>query len=294
VRVAVVGAGLAGLGAAYFLLKKGFSVTIFDENGVGGGASGIPVGLCHPYVGRSGKPSKFSDEALFLTKKLLDDAEKTVNKRLADRSGILRVDWTPFEWYPDLKKVEEGVLISSGMTVFINEYVHALFASLKGVEFIQKKISSAADLEEFDQIVFAMGFGMKEFDLPVNFVKGQVLIGTTDKFLDKTLMKAKGHLSPIGEKRVQLGSTYEHHFLSDKPDMEIAKKELKEKLLAFFAREGEFFIDSVWAGVRVCVKEGYLPIVQKCSQKAFIFTGLGSRGLLYHAYYGRHLADLIG
>lgn len=292
-RVAVVGAGLAGLGVAYFLRKKGFLVTLFDENGVGSGASGIPVGLCHPYVGRSGKPSKFSEEALFLTRELLDVAEKTADKKLADRSGVIRVDWTPFEWYPDLKKVEEGILISSGMTVFMNEYTEALFASLKGVELIKRKISSESDLEEFDHIVFAMGLGMKEFDLPVNFVKGQVLIGTTDKILDKTLMKAKGHLSLIENKRVQLGSTYEHHFLSERPDIEVAKKELAGKLAAFFPREEEFFIEKVWAGVRVCVKEGYLPIVQRWSQKAFIFTGLGSRGLLYHAYYGRHLADLI-
>ena len=104
-RIAVVGAGLAGLGVTHFLLKKGHFVTLFDQFGVGSGASGIPVGLCHPYLGRSGKPSKFAGEALQATRELLDIAEKSSGKKLADRGGIFRVDWTPIEWYPDLEKV---------------------------------------------------------------------------------------------------------------------------------------------------------------------------------------------
>jgi glycine/D-amino acid oxidase-like deaminating enzyme len=294
VRIAVVGAGLAGLGVTYFLIQKGFSVTLFDENGIGFGASKIPIGLCHPYVGRSGKPSKFASEALLLTNELIESAEKTTGKKLADRNGILRLEWTPSEWYPDLKKMTEGVLICSGMTVFLEEYVHALYASMKNVNLVKKKILSEGELEEFDKIIFAMGFGMKQFDLPVNYVKGQVLIGSTNQVLERTVMKARGHLSPLDGKRVQLGSTYEHHFLSDEPDREVAERDLAAKMGAFFQSPGEFVIDDCRAGVRVCVKEGYLPIVQKWSEKAFIFTGLGSRGLLYHAYYGRHLANLIG
>ncbi len=332
-RVAVVGAGLAGLGVTYFLLQKGFSVTLFDEEGVGCGASKIPMGLCHPYVGRSGKPSKFSNEALLLTKELIEVAEKTAGKKLADTSGILRLDWTPFEWYSDLQKMSEhagtaqsspfmgelgvsgisreaplhvqespsiyrgeiqGVLICSGMTVFLHEYVQALYASMKQVKLVKRKIESEKELEEFDKIIFATGFGMKAFDLPVNYVKGQVLIGSTNKIVEKTLMKARGHLSPMGGKRVQLGSTYEHHFLSSEPDKEVAKRDLASKMEAFFQSSDEFVIEECRAGVRVCVKEGYLPIVQRWSEKVFIFTGLGSRGLLYHAYYGRHLANLIG
>jgi glycine/D-amino acid oxidase-like deaminating enzyme len=294
VRIAVVGAGLAGLGVTYFLVQKGFSVTLFDENGIGFGASQIPIGLCHPYVGRSGKPSKFSTEALLLTKELIENAEKTSGKNLANRNGILRLDWTPFEWYPDLQKMSEGVLICSGMTVFLNEYVHALYASLKNVDLVKKKISSKKELEEFDKIIFAMGFGMNQFDLPVKYVKGQVVIGSIKKPLERTVMKARGHLSPMQGNKVQLGSTYEHHFSSCEPDREVAERDLSKKLEAFFPIPDEFIIDECKAGVRVCVKEGYLPIVQKWSEKVYLFTGLGSRGLLYHAYYGRHLANLIG
>ncbi len=294
-RIAVVGSGLAGLGATYFLLKKGYSVTLFDESGIGGGASGIPIGLCHPYLGRSGKPSKFSHEALLVTRELLDVAEKFSGKKLADRGGILRTDWIPLEWYPDLEQVDAGILIKSGMTFFLKEYVEALYASFQSVTLIKRKISSEEELSEYDRIIFTCGSGMKDlgFLLPMTYVKGQVLIGTSKDSHQNTIMKERGHLSPMRDGRVQLGSTYEHHYSSREPVIEIAIKDLSKKINAFFPNKEDFASLECKAGIRACVKDGYLPIVMKVSEKAFVFTGLGSRGLLYHAYYGRHLVDLI-
>ena len=294
-RVAVVGAGLAGLGVTYFLLKRGYLVTLFDERGVGGGASGIPIGLCHPYLGRSGKPSKFAGEALLLTNELIIAAENSSKKKLADRSGILRVDWTPYEMYSDLEKVDEGILIKSGMTVFLKENVDALYGSFENVILEERKISPEHDLKEFDRIVYTCGSGNKDmgFALPMTYVKGQVVIGNSKNDLEMTLMKEKGHLSPLGDGRVQLGSTYEHYYDSDEPNEEVALKNLSKKMSAFFPTQDDFVFNECKAGVRACVKVGYLPIVMRLSEKAFIFTGLGSRGLLYHAYYGRHLADMI-
>uniref|UniRef100_A0ACD5XXP9 Uncharacterized protein n=1 Tax=Avena sativa TaxID=4498 RepID=A0ACD5XXP9_AVESA len=53
-RYAVLGAGFAGLSVAWHLLKHSskdsrVSVDVYDENGVGGGASGVSGGLLHPY-----------------------------------------------------------------------------------------------------------------------------------------------------------------------------------------------------------------------------------------------------
>ncbi|KAJ4816389.1 FAD-dependent oxidoreductase-like protein [Rhynchospora pubera] len=53
-RYAILGAGFAGLSVAWHLLKhtqKGshVCVDIFDETGIGGGASGVAGGLLHPY-----------------------------------------------------------------------------------------------------------------------------------------------------------------------------------------------------------------------------------------------------
>ncbi|XP_073044164.1 uncharacterized protein [Primulina eburnea] len=53
-RYAVLGAGFAGLSVAWHLLQHGskeihLCVDIYDEAGVGGGASGVAGGLLHPY-----------------------------------------------------------------------------------------------------------------------------------------------------------------------------------------------------------------------------------------------------
>uniref|UniRef100_A0A0D9WMK8 FAD dependent oxidoreductase domain-containing protein n=1 Tax=Leersia perrieri TaxID=77586 RepID=A0A0D9WMK8_9ORYZ len=50
-RYAVLGAGFAGLSVAWHLLKHSprVRVDIYDENGIGGGASGVSGGLLHPY-----------------------------------------------------------------------------------------------------------------------------------------------------------------------------------------------------------------------------------------------------
>ncbi|XP_061950868.1 uncharacterized protein LOC133673942 isoform X3 [Populus nigra] len=53
-RYAVLGAGFAGLSVTWHLLKKSpkekeMRIDIYDEVGIGGGASGISGGLLHPY-----------------------------------------------------------------------------------------------------------------------------------------------------------------------------------------------------------------------------------------------------
>ncbi|CAM8911391.1 unnamed protein product [Rhodiola kirilowii] len=59
-RYAVLGAGFAGLSVAYHLLKQSPSdshvrVDIYDEVGLGGGASGVSGGLIHPYSPKAAK-----------------------------------------------------------------------------------------------------------------------------------------------------------------------------------------------------------------------------------------------
>lgn len=53
-RCAVLGAGFAGLSVAWHLLQLSpqelhLSVDLYDEIGIGGGASGVAGGLLHPY-----------------------------------------------------------------------------------------------------------------------------------------------------------------------------------------------------------------------------------------------------
>ncbi len=294
-QIAVVGAGLAGLGVSYFLLKKGCRVTLFDEKGIGAGASKIEIGLCHPYIGRSGKPSKHAKEAMKLTLELIQEAEKKTGEVLVDLQGILRVDWKPHEMYSDLEEKDSNILIRSGLTVFLRRYVKALYQAMTGIKFVQKKITDESELKEFDLVIFSAGYGTKNLfkDLEFNYVKGQVVFLDSEGGPNLTLMKAHGHMSPIQGNLYQIGSTYEHDFLDDKPDLERAISCMKQKIDAFLPDLKNVNFKNSEAGVRVTSQEGYLPIIKKVGEKSFVFSGLGSRGLLYHAYYGRLLADMV-
>ena len=89
-KVAVVGAGFAGLALCYYLLEKGHQVELFDAKEVGAGASGVSSGLMHPYVGERANRSLYATEALEESKKLLAIAQEFVDLPVADYSGILR------------------------------------------------------------------------------------------------------------------------------------------------------------------------------------------------------------
>lgn len=46
-------------------------------------------------------------------------------------------------------------------------------------------------------------------------------------------------------------------------------------------------------GIRVASPNHYLPITAHLFDNVYLFTGLGSRGLLYHSYFGKKLAKAM-
>ena len=266
-RIAILGAGLAGIGAAYFLKQLGHDVYLVHTGD--GGASEIPIGLCHPYPGRSGRPSLHAYEAMACTMELLQVAEGVSGTSLF-KKGIVRDGWVPKESYPDV----DGNKITSGLTVLMAKYVK-----------VMRTLFVQGPLSDYDRIVYAMGAMRK--DTGTHQVKGQVLIGKG--MCRETTMRESGHASPYGD-FVQIGSTYEHEFSSADPEMDVAKRDLQTKVAALCP---EFEPIECRAGVRVSVEGTYEPIVRQLSETEFLFTGLGSRGLLYHAYYGKRLAGMV-
>lgn len=288
---AIIGCGLAGLSTGYFLKNKGIKLTFFDKVGLGGGASKVASGLMHPYVGKKGLRSKFATEALEVSQMLIDQAEKALGEKVALRNGIFRHNWEgEFE---DVKKINGGSLIQSGITVFIDHYLQGLWKCLKS-ELIIDEVSLTTDFSKYDRVIFALGGGFSNLalDLPLQFVKGQILTVKSDKKWERSVI-GSGHISPLRNGNYQIGSTYEHHFRDDKADIDIAKSYLEPKVKTFLPPLSTFEIIECKAGIRVAVKGSYIPLVKKINERMFIFTGLGSRGLLYHGLYGRHLANLI-
>ncbi len=290
-QIAIVGAGLAGLAAAYFLIEKGIGVTLFDEKGVGGGASGVCSGLLHPYPGLGARLSHLADEGIELAHQLIGVAQVETSLPLMLTEGILRqaVDAEQKQRlmsYADVEQIEGDLfLLQRGRTVFCLDYLQALAAFLqkRGAIFVRQKIENLEEMGSFDRILLAAGFGVKSFvQLPVKYLKGQLLCYKGAVPFAKSFI-SKGYIARTRE-GFEVGATYERNFTSEAPCLETA-----EKLLPFYPGE----LIGVKAAVRVCGRAHYLPIVEQLSERLFVFTGLGSRGLLYHGLFGRKVAEMI-
>ena len=306
-NIAIIGAGFAGLSTAHFLLEEGpVSITIFDAKGVGAGASGVCSGLLHPYPGLAARRSQNAHEALLIAKELLKIAEAHTPKQVAARSGILRtcMDSKQREQlhqainaFGDVEHLEgDTFLIHSGITVHSENYLEGLFASLKkkGVVLEIRKIETLKELEHFDRIVIAAGFGVRAFpeckDLNIKFMKGQSF-RMKGRLMHPTSHISKGYIAHLGcSDYFDLGSSYEREFVDDLPNEDVAKKYLQEKIDALVECS---IILECRAGVRVCNRSHYLPLIAQLNEKAYVFTALGSRGLLYHGLYGRSLSRLL-
>ncbi|NGX39420.1 MAG: tRNA 5-methylaminomethyl-2-thiouridine biosynthesis bifunctional protein MnmC [Chlamydiae bacterium] len=306
-KIAIVGAGLAGMGVAHFLLEEeGIEVTLFDAKGVGGGASGVCSGLLHPYPGYAARRSYRAEEALALTKELIRLAEKHTPRKVCQQKGILRraIHDEQSEQlkehcstWGDIEEVEEGLfMIHSGLTVYLENYLGGLFRSLqkKGAQLIIQEIENLAELSHFDRVVVAAGYGVRKFPecgaARMRFIKGQSLrVKGTPPFGVSFI--SKGYIAHLGsEVTFDVGSTYEKEFRDELPNLRVAKELLKEKLSCHCPGVD---ILECRAGVRVVSRSHHLPICEQLNEKLFLFTGLGSRGLLYHALYGRGMCQTI-
>ncbi len=305
-KIAIIGAGFAGLSSAYFLLKSGeVAVTIFEADRIGAGASGVCSGLLHPYPGLSARRSFKAEEALSLTKQLIRIAEEHTPKVVARQQGILRKSMNLDQrerllqhcsQWGDVEQLEQDLfLIHSGITVLSENYLEGLSAALikMGAEIVIQKIETLGQLEGFDHIVVAAGYGVRSFPecqhLKIKFLKGQSLRLEGKPPLEKSLI-SQGYIAHIGSAtHFELGSTYEKEFDDDLPQIERAKELLKEKLAYC---QGAKIIQCK-AGVRVASVGHYVPLIEKIAPNAHVFTGLGSRGLLYHGLYGMALSNKI-
>jgi glycine/D-amino acid oxidase-like deaminating enzyme len=305
-KIAIIGAGYSGLAACHYLLQAGCFVTLFDEKGIGGGASGVSTGLLHPFPGEKMRRSRHADIAMKESKALLCVAQEALGKPLFHAGGITRVIHDPQlaeevkrREDPDLIWKEENVCcITSGMIVFSTLYLKGLSESCfqKGAKFEQRKISDLNELQEFDHILVTAGAGslalLDELKSEVSLIKGQVLSARVEK-LDKSLI-GKGYIAMREEKGLfHLGSTYERGFLSEEPCEEFAKREILTKIAKFYPAVVNAVIEGCRAGVRVARKGDYLPILRRIDERVSVITAMGSRGLLYHAYYGKLFKNLL-
>lgn len=278
-------------------------MTLFDPKGIGNGASGASTGLLHPFAGKTASRSWEADAGMEATRELLKISEDALGKPVARHTGIFRPAVTS-EQKTDFRKNKEalwkeisfqskkfeGLWIQEGITVFSRRYLEGLWLACekKGAVFVREPFSG-----EFDRIVLAVGSEIDQFEeckrLKMRTAIGQSLLCRWDEPLPFSV-SSQGYIAVTeSDTFCQVGSTYEH---TKEPDPQKARA-LLDKVSLFYPQAVNFKIEEIRSGKRIAPLEGHKPVVAQVSSKTWVFTGLGSRGLLYHALLGKELVRLL-
>lgn len=323
-KIAVLGAGFSGLATAWHLLQKGCQVTLFDAAGIGGGASGIAAGLLHTYAGAHAKLNWLGLEGWNATCELLEISSKEVGRPIADFSGMLRLSITDqqktdfqisaskypdIDWWSHQKCVEslpnmkpyEGIWIKKAATVDCKLYMQGLWAACEklGALFEKVKIESLHELVDFDAIVVAMGVKSGNFPelshLPLTPIKGQVLELSWPEEIPQLpfAVNSQAYLAADRNRGTCIaGATYEREFTHSEPDVAVAQAEIMSKVMDIMPALNRARILDCRSGIRASTPD-HRPIAKQVSGKCWVITGMGSRGLLYHALFAAKITEKI-
>jgi len=285
----VIGAGFFGLAVSWFLLERGHHVTLYDPKGIGGGASGMAAGLLHPYSSGTGKIHPLGMEGLKETYALIDIAETALGRPVADRSGLIRMG-VNFPNLIPLSQAEKETLFPGvaagnayrlqGATVDCKAYLQGLWKACEaqGATFRQEAVHT---LPQESTIVTA-GYESLQFGtLPLRPLKGQ-LLEIEHRPLKVTL---NGPVYCTPGSPAWLGATFERGNADPNVDLAEAKRLLLPKYQTLFPGN-KLEIIGARGGIRATTPNR-LPLLQQIAPRAWALTGLGSKGLLLHAFFAK-------
>ena len=132
-----------------------------------------------------------------------------------------------------------------------------------------------------------------EEKLPLAPIKGQLVILEND--IQPACPIASQQLVlpfPDDAKKVLLGATYELAFSDEKAHLNQALDMLLPKAAQFFPPISQAAPLSAWAGIRVSAA-GHKPFIKQLHKRCYLFTGLGSKGMLWHSYLAKNLVDML-
>jgi glycine/D-amino acid oxidase-like deaminating enzyme len=202
-----------------------------------------------------------------------------------------------------------GLELSQGCCVLhVPSYLDGLYKACQQMGSIQWKITTdpipPEELASYSAFIFAAGAGMlqkgilDQSSFPVDIVRGQSLVLKSEgsPLLSEALLCGK-YISPMldSDDAILVGAS--HEFGSNPMSQDLLYQELKEKSYNLAPQLWEnSYVEKVTCGYRVQSKRGNLgrtPIVGHLKDNQWIFTGLSSRGLLYHGIYAEKLSDMI-
>jgi glycine/D-amino acid oxidase-like deaminating enzyme len=312
-RVAIVGAGLSGLSVAWNLVQKiPCQITLFEKKGIGSGASGIATGLIHPYAGEQGRRSALATEGIQASCELIAVAAEKLGEKIVLQQGIIRfvqneeqrqMFLSHCQTFGDVRPYSENSFwIKSGMTIDCPRYLEGLWQALleKGATLVLNEVTGLNSLQDFDLIVVTAGAGATQFPelafLNLSLLKGQVLKCHVPEMvvLPEASAICKGYIALTQESNTCfIGSTYQRGDLSEHPQPELTQAELFPKIAHFFPSVADLTVTECRAAFRVTRQGHYLPIATRIKENVWALTAMGSRGLLYHAYFAKEIVDKI-
>lgn len=328
--IIVAGAGIAGVCAALRLSEDHRVLLI---NGAPQSASKVAAGLINPFAGTRARPVWHAQEAQDDFEWMLDRAGcaesfvqsgilrpaatrsqaahyRSSTKIFPDRCCWLSSEAANEQW-PDVT-ARYGMLITSGGWVHVQRFLSAALQQLQSADcHILRHISITSWGESHDgayvildsderllaqHLVLALGFGYRSFprlrQLNLHPVKGQVIQTAPVEGLQlRQPVCGQGYLLP-GEHGYTLGTTYERGFTHSLPTTAATRAilELTARMVPSIATSQ---VTHEVAGVRVGVPGTRLPMVGPLGAGIWVFTGLGSKGLLYAPHIARNLPQYL-
>lgn len=329
--IAVIGAGFCGLAVAWHLVNHNpafpdLTIHLFDHQEIGHGTSGIAAGLLHPFVGAHAKLNPRGLEGMQATRQLLQIAAQTLNTPVTSpHPGILRLAMIEeqlcdfrlsAERYPQEAQWLEaqvcqrlapgcapvpGLWIKEGLSVYSSLYLQGLWQACaqRGVKFERCLIQSLEELNTFDLTIVTAGAESQYLpelrDLKLRSVKGQLLELSWPKGLPPLSCTLNSHayllMGPTND-TCWVGATYEKEYQDVEVDIEFAKQDILPKAHRLFPPLQEATLLKCYAGMRAVTPQ-HLPFIKQLSDSQWVLTGMGSKGLLYHALYAQELVHHI-
>tara|TARA_Y100001960_G_C14726613_1_gene855275 strand:+ start:678 stop:1691 length:1014 start_codon:yes stop_codon:yes gene_type:complete len=320
-KIAVIGAGVAGCTVAFELSKQGFNVTLLDESTPGlKGASGGPVALLNPYRGRSGRASSQDLVSLNVFWKLCSDLTQQGFNPGATKSGILRIahntrqakNWHKLpavSWlnpedipYPYNSRYG-GFIVNDGGWLQPNKFLIALVkgATAYGTHtrFNNKARTISGRVGEFlirtaqgsllvDRIVLCTGAGkIPNLDTPkLQLLAGDVIgLSPTPKL---PFPIAGAVYGATLKNKAFIGG---NHRPVGKYDQSIAES-LRTSFSWFVPDLQVASVRSVWTGVRA-KRPNNVPLLTELQPGLWFLGALAGRGFLASAWLAKKLASYL-
>jgi glycine/D-amino acid oxidase-like deaminating enzyme len=329
--IAIIGAGFCGLAVAWHLVNHvpafpHLNIHVFDHQEIGHGTSGIAAGLLHPFVGAHAKLNFRGLEGIQATHKLLQVAAQTLNRPVTSpHKGILRLAMTEdqsddfrlsAERYPQevqwlgAQACQElapgcgfapGLWIKEGLSVYSSLYLQGLWQACaqQGVKFEKRRIQSLEELHDFDITIVTAGAESQRLpecrDLKLKSVKGQLLEFSWPEGVPPLSCALNSHaylLMGPTNRTCLVGATYEKEYSDAEVDVEFAKQDILPKAYQLFPPLQEATLLNCYVGIRAVTPQ-HLPFIKRLTDSQWVLTGMGSKGLLYHALFAQELVHQL-